>query len=429
MARAYLLGVWFIVGCAGDHREMPVKVFALPAPELSESAYEPHLAIDPEDPRRIVVAAQYGLSRNRGGRKIWTWQTDDGGATWQGAEQPLPGGAQSTVAADAVAGFSIDGEALLTFLFADSVAFKGGLAFTRSGTRDLILGPAQVVARDRLDSGGGAIDKPWLGVDRGSVSPGRGSIHLTWHENRPLPSRTVETTAMMATSRDQGRTWSRPSRLGPFFGVVPLVRASGDLTLVGTDRDGRAIVALTPEVGGSVSAIDTIATTGPGWTIDLPTATVTGDDHVVACWNEVGPADSTRLRCGRGNGRVPWQTRELTSPTGSVELPALTAASSGVWLAVYLASADTVSVALFRSADGGVSFAPDRILKSHPIRRDRICLNPAAACRRELPPTGGYFPGDYVGIAAADQRVVVAFALPDSAAGGRSTIHVAIVRP
>ncbi|MBM4186067.1 MAG: hypothetical protein FJ206_02030 [Gemmatimonadetes bacterium] len=419
-----------VAACGRADPGPPTRLVALPAPELREAAFEPHLAIDPDDPDRILVAAQYGLSRNRGGRKIWTWHTDDGGRTWQGAEQPLPGGPRSTMAADAVTAFTQRGEALMAFLFADSATFQGGLALTRSGPGNLILGPARVVARDDLDQGGGAIDKGWLAVDRWPISPRRGTVYLTWHRNRPLPGRRVETAAMVAASNDGGRTWRDPRILGAWTGVQVVTRPTGEYTVVGIDPPERLLVALSSGSGGTeMSTVDTIAAAPPGWTVDLPSAAVTRSDRLVVCWSEIGPADSTRLRCGRGDGRSPWQVGDVATGVARAGLPALAAAGDDVWLAALLATPDSVALGLFRSVDDGGSFTLAQKLAARPFRRDLLCLASAAPCRR-TPPDRVYFPGDYLGATATPNRVVVAFPMPEGTHPNvQSVIHVAIIRP
>jgi hypothetical protein len=187
-ARILLALAALTAGCGGpDGRRAGTRSIALPAPELIEPAFEPHLSIDPDDPDRIVVAAHYGVGYNRGGRKIWTWRTGDGGRSWTGSEMPLPA-ADAALAADAVTGFGLDGSAYLTFLFADTAGrrFNGGAALTRDAAGTSSFGPAGIVARGGLDSpAGAAVDKGWLAIDRGARSPHRGTVYLTWHLNRP----------------------------------------------------------------------------------------------------------------------------------------------------------------------------------------------------------------------------------------------------
>src|SRR5262245_36148762 len=57
------------------------RVIALPPPEPGAGVYEPHIAIDPADPDRIAVGAQWG-TKNGHGRWFYIWTSEDGGSTW-----------------------------------------------------------------------------------------------------------------------------------------------------------------------------------------------------------------------------------------------------------------------------------------------------------------------------------------------------------
>ncbi len=415
----------------GEPPPPSLRTIPLPAPELSQPAFEPHVAVDPNDPDRIVVAAQYGISRNRGGRKIWTWGSEDGGRTWTGAEMPLPGAA-TTMAADAVTAFSLDGSALLTFLFADSTTFQGGAAFTRSAPDNLLFGPASVVVRDRLTDGGGAIDKGWLAVDRGATSPLRGTAYLSWHANRPLPDRTVESFLWLASTRDAGKTWSEPVRVTGHFGGQVAVRSTGTIDLVYADRDGRVLLHGSSDDGGrTFGSVDTVTIAPAGEVLDLPSLVVTPGDTAVVCWAQGPESESPgfRIRCATGAPEYGWALVDLEpSSAGAAGFPALAANPRGIWVASYRADSTSLTVRLHRSVDGGRSYAVFDTLASRPFGLDRFCPAPAAACRRTLGQTRAFFPGDYVGIAATKDRVVVAFALPTDDPTTRSSILTSIVR-
>lgn len=420
------------VACASEAPQPPISTIPLPPPELTQPAFEPHISIDPNDSHRIIVSAQYGISRNRGGRKIWTWGSEDGGRTWRGAEMPLPS-AVATMAADAVTTFALDGSAVMTFLFADSVTFQGGAAVTRSAPDNLIFGPASVVVRDRLTEGGGAIDKGWLAVDRGVTSPLRGAIYLSWHANRPLPNRMVESVLWLATSRNGAKNWSEPVKVSEHFGGQVAVRSSGALDLVFADRDGRVLLHAPSDEGGlTFGGADTIAVTEAGRVFDLPSLAITPGDTVVVCWAQ-GPETDSRgyaIRCGV-NHDGGWATVDLEpSPLAprSAGFPAVAANPSGIWVVSYAADSATVSARIHRSVDGGRTYQLYQTLASRPFGLDRFCPAPSAPCRRTLNQTGAYFPGDYVGIAAANDRVVTAVALPEgNDATGRSSIFVTII--
>ena len=84
------------------------SLVALVPPGPGVSVYEPHIAIDPSNPDRIAVGAQYGVRGGRGGRNIQLWLSEDGGRSWHTTRVPRPR-LDGEFAADALTGFHADG--------------------------------------------------------------------------------------------------------------------------------------------------------------------------------------------------------------------------------------------------------------------------------------------------------------------------------
>jgi hypothetical protein len=410
---------------------------ALTPPELTQPAFEPHLSIDPDDPDRIVVAAHYGVGYNRGGRKIWTWRTDDGGRSWTGNEMPLPA-AGAALAADAVTGFGLDGSAYLTFLFADTAGrrFNGGAALTRDAAGTSSFGPASVVARGGLDSpAGAAVDKGWLAIDRGGASPHRGTLYLSWHLNRPdLATGTVHSSFWLAASRDGGDTFAEPVRIAQAFHGQVAVRNDGTVDVIFGPRDRNTLLhAVSDDGGRTFSAPDTVVDFGDSVTVDVPHLLATGGARLLVCWSQATAADTTRYdaRCAHSPTGSSWDPPrpvvQSLPQTSSVGYPVTAAAGDAVWLLAYRADADTTRVILFRSSDGGRSFDDGRELARRPPGGRPFCIAASAPCRRA---DVAFFPGDYFGLAATPTRVAAAYVLPDEAdPGGRATVYVSIREP
>lgn len=420
-------------GCA-DAPSLATRSFALAAPELTEPAFEPHLSIDPDDPDRIVVAAHYGVGYNRGGRKIWSWQTDDGGRRWTGLELPPPS-AETGLAADAVTGFDLQGTALVTYLFADTSGrrFNGGAALARGTGRGPGFGPAMVVTRGGLDSpAGAAVDKGWLAVDRGATSPHRGRVYLSWHLNRPdFTTGTVHSTFWLAASHDGGATFSEPTRVAEAFHGQVAAGPDGTVHVIFGGRAGRALLhAASTDAGRSFGPPDTVVTLGDSIGVDVPHLTVTARGLLV-CWAEApreGPARYT-VRCARSGSGLRWEPPVAVAPDlppeSALGFPVTAAAQGGVWLLAYRADPDTVRVVLLRSTDGGASFAPARELARRALPASRFCIAAGAACRRA---PDAFFPGDYAGLAATASRVAAAYVLPEGdSADGRPTVYVTVM--
>lgn len=416
-----------LIGAAGCDRvpDSPsVVVVALPVLDSVTGLREPHAALDPTRPDRLIVAAQYGPGYNRGGRRIWTWSSADGGRTWSGADMPVPGAA-TVLAADPVTAFGTDGRAMVAFLYADS-GFRGGAALTRSDPATLDLGPAHRVVADRLDHGGGAVDKDWLAVDRSPVSPFLGTVYLSWHFNRPLPDHQVESSLWVAASRDQGSTWSEPSRVTGHFGGQIATASNGALEAV-LQADSSAILHTTSADGGrSFDAVDTVARRSAGGSVDLPTLAVLPGDTLLVCWAEPDSTPDTGIRCGRGwNGS--WKMAARFPAGGARGLPAVAVGLTAVWLLAYQADSAATRVELWRSGDGGRRFTRHSVLAERPFGRAFVCLAGGGPCRSD---PKRFFPGDYVGLAAGADRVLAAFTLPAGPdPAGPTQIYAAVVRP
>lgn len=415
-----------LAACGGEPPAPAVRTVALPAPEADQPAFEPHLAIDPANPDRIVVAAQYGVGYNRGGRKIWTWTSGDGGASWSGATMPIPV-PNAVLAADAVTGFDREGRAVLVFLATDS-AFRGGAALTRTGPEDLQFGPARIVVPDRFDQGEGPIDKGWLAIDRAPTSPFAGAIYLSWHVMRLLPERQVESTLWLNQLR--GDRWGEPTRIGTNFGSQVETRSTGVIDLVFGSSDDRTLLHTTSDDGGrTVAAPDTVVVLPDSLGLEGPTIAIESGDTVAVCWSEGrrGAGSGHAVACARMGGNGPWSPPNRIAPPagGSIGFPAIAASPEGLWLLAYRSDSASTTVELFRSV-GGAGFQPERSLASRPFGGSRFCPAPGAPCRRD---TTAYFPGDYFGLAVADRRVAAAYTLPlDDSPTGRSTVFVSLIR-
>jgi len=421
----------------------PSMTFALPAPGQTEPAFEPHLSIDRSNPDRILIAAHYGVGYNRGGERIWTWHSSDGGRSWTGADMPLPS-ATASLAADAVTGFDANGRGYLTFLFADTAGrrFAGGaaLAVTAAGTLD--PGPARVIAKGGLGEGG-AIDKGWLAIDRKPTSPLYGAVYLSWHRMVPDFDRgTVSATFWIARSQDGGRTFSEPGLGAKAFSGQIAVRSSGTLDAIYAPEGQPLILHVASDDGGQTfSPPDTVARLAAGsdgspapGALDVPHL-MTYRDSLLACWSSARGADSTRYEahCSTSADGVRWEAPVATipdlGPSQSFGFPITAASRSGWWLLGYLGDSSVTRVMLYRSTDGGRTWKEFRELARRALGTDRLCLAAGAPCRKA--PLGTvFFPGDYFGLDAADDRVAAAYVLPvDDRPDGLATVYVSLVAP
>jgi len=430
-------------GCEPAPPPLAVRSFALPAPEAREPAFEPHLSIDPSNPDRILVAAHYGVGYNRGGRRIWIWETVDGGRTWIGAQMPLPD-SRAALAADAVTGFDAGGRGYLTFLFADTTGrrFDGGAALSVTADGSPSLGPARLIVSGGLDRGG-AIDKGWLAIDRSATSPSRGSIYLSWHRNRPdFATGTVASSFWVAASRDQGRTFEPEVRVADAFSGQIAVRRDGTVDAIFAPRAGGSLLhAASVDGGRTFSVADTVVAPAVGpdaaigaFSLDVPHLLAHGDSLLV-CWSEARQADTTRyaVRCAGSPDGARWDSPAPVvvdlPPDQSLGFPTTAASSSGLWLLAYHGDSTATRVVLFRSVDGGRRWTEFRELARRNLGIDRFCLAAGGPCRRAEVGTA-FFPGDYFGLDASGDRLVAAYVLPaEDRPDGLATVYLSIIIP
>src|SRR5262245_9549536 len=82
LARRWLVVAMALAACRATDAPAVPRTTVLPSPAGGSEAFEPSIAMDPTNPDRIVVAAQYGVPFARGGKGIWVWRSADGGRTW-----------------------------------------------------------------------------------------------------------------------------------------------------------------------------------------------------------------------------------------------------------------------------------------------------------------------------------------------------------
>jgi hypothetical protein len=136
------------------------------------------------------------------------------------------------------------------------------------------------------------------------------------------------------------------------------------------------------------------------------------------------------IRSDDGSGWSAPAPLDLDPPIGStthMALPALANDGEDWWLLTYMADDAETRVVLFRSRDRGESFQLDRTLATRSVPADRFALGGSytlALCDDVA------HAGHYVGLAAAQSRVVAAFVLPETDEPlSRATAYVAVVDP
>lgn len=407
-----------------------VATVVLPAPDDSASAFEPHVAIDPENPERIVVGAQYGAGYNRGGLRFWTWASGDGGQTWQGKETlPRTLRRMPTMAADLSLAFSPHGAVLLFGISGDSARSVGprlsvpeaalALAVSTDGGRT--FAPRALVGRpeDVSPTAFEVSDKPWMTVDRHPESPYQGSLYLAWTRvsvRLDTDALSITRRLVLSLSRDEGRRIAPPVFIAEEgLGAQLAVRADGTLDVVWLEADSArtGVLHAASHDGGATFSPPVVLerTADSAETLGLPTLAAGASGDLLACWTRSRESAWTIVRCSHHRPGHGWSVPApaLTLPAGATAgYPAVAATQDAWWLLSYQAEAFATRVLLLRSEDGR-TFAVRDTLASLPLPLEGFCADPMLSCRADL---RMFTPGDYVALAAGGERLAAAYVLP-----------------
>ena len=454
-------------------------LIALDPPSPGVSVFEPHIAIDPRNPNRIAVAAQYGIRGGRGGRNLQLWVSEDSGRKWFSRRVPRPK-LDGEFAADPLVGFHEDGSLVISSNFGRKwiADLNDGRSYSRRSVppadKLLTLNGQTPPPDDLLTSGGIAVshtpdggrtlaatvvpgispgaDKTSMAFDRFLASAHRGAMYVSWSDQVP--------SVHVTRSTDGGQTFAEPvmvktTALAAMQQIA--VRPDGSVHLVWTPAGvpgvtdqlnpqsdappdaGKLIYhAVSTDGGATFSEPATVASHAGVGMVGIPSLAVDARGAMLWVWGQAGALPDPavrpvlqprhRLYAIRSEDGTTWSTPfELCrwQPAGThMGLPAVTSDGTSWWILAYLADEKETRVVLLRSADDGRRFELDRTLATRPFAADEISLLGTYLLRfaDDAPQIG-----DYVGIAATGARVAAAFVLPESGrADSRATIYVAL---
>lgn len=427
-----------------------IRTLILKGPEVAE----PSIGIDPADPRRLVVAAMYGLPFEEGGKDIWTWRSDDYGTSWIGERLPPPAikDEASAFAADVVVGFAEDRAALATWIASGSRgSATGGIYVSREPSGSNEFGaPTRVMTNVRTAETLTVHDKPWMVVDRSATSPFKGSVYVTSSEfalgARLRPDRAVHPPLVFSVSHDNGRSFSAPRSIAEgAFGGYLAVAEDGSVHIVytqlvwsggmeGHTSASNAVYYIRSTDGGaSFSRPLRLAITGERNWVDMPSVAVRPDGSILACWTQVVKAEehASQTRCATKIAGQGWTAAATPiirlGPSATVAWPVVAATKRAWYLLVYLVDSAKTRVTLFRSTRG-LHFVKVATLAAVPgLGRDKLCLNASGRCRRAMK---NLFPvGDYVSLTSGGGGVAAAYVLPrpgEPPSAGAAAVYVSL---
>jgi hypothetical protein len=401
---------------------------------------EPHLAVAPDDPKRLFAVAQTIVPELgfASGQEL-LWRTEDGGKSW--TRSPLLGGSENSTAGisgDPVVAAGSNGLVLFGTLTFDldagaetatehvgtRVSTDGGASFTAFGGADQATLPVCLFAGSCLPPAPPSLkflDKPWLAVDatRGAFA---GSAYLVWlrvdlgNGRREL---------VISRSPDEGRTYGRPVVLQDssdeeMAGLEELaqvaVRPDGTVDAVWNGvRRGRPLIlhAVSRDGGANFSAPERVVRLRPQANRSgiVTSLAVSRRGRLGLCWSQAQSPDryDARVACKVTDKRGVWgPAREILPDNGDRQyLPAATFQGERLWAAAYVSSATSTRLLAVRYERR--RFGDPITVNSWPIASDRICAPHPPDCQE-----GQTFIGDYIGLIATRRRVVAAYIEPSA---------------
>lgn len=178
---------------AGRAAEPAVNTVVLPDPDAKPKyhCWEPHVAVDPDQPDRVVVAAMYRGQigegeKARGDCTLFAWRSEDAGRKWSTPAAPF-------VTADRPAG-CLGADTVLAFGANKTCWFSGcdydwkvpgtpsysSIKVARSDDGGKTwAAPLAVTELDNVKTGKGLLDKQWVAVDRGGGKRA-GTVYVAW---------------------------------------------------------------------------------------------------------------------------------------------------------------------------------------------------------------------------------------------------------
>jgi hypothetical protein len=416
----------------------------LPAGELLS---EPHIAVDPVHPSRLVAVAQtfHGLV---------VWRSADGGSSWHGPVT-LRGSRRGTGygSGDPVATIDREGSVLaagVTFDRRGRCTLLERVGSYRSGdggaefARLASTGPTVALPRhffgvpplpqcpippglDHMTT----LDKPWIAA--GATRATAGSVYLSWTRfDQFLDGRTFAT-LYLSVSRDGGKSYRPP------VVVSPRAAPPGSLeqySQVGVRPDGTVDVIWNGLWNGRPGVLHRSSadgrTFGPAEPVTLLPKGATTDGLATSlaispagrlgvCWSASAlAAYRPKVACSTSWGDGTW-TRPVFPFTsyGLQYLPAAAFEGERLWVAAYRSVAGTTRVLLAGSTGRG-AFAEPVVLARRPYGLRELCGTRPPDCYPSQ-----RFVGDYIGAAASRDTVWVDFVLPQGAPESPNRVYVA----
>jgi BNR repeat protein len=409
-----------------------------PSGSEPDTVVEPYVSVDPRHPNVAVAVFQEGRFPDGGAAAIGFAASRDGGGTW--THGLLPGltkafGGEYMRASDPSVAFDADGAA-----YASTIVIRGpdreeGIAVNRSDDGGRNWNQPVLIQRDPGRAGD---DFPRVAVDTAPASSHRGRVYVTYARRDRV---------VLRWSDDRGATWSALGFVSPGRASVPNVAVGPDgaLTVVyGTQRrrEPPRLVSRTSRDGGptfgpqaDIGVMRPRASRGLRATGVQELAVDPFDGTLFVVWVDVAKRhdglNDVVLSRSTDVGAT-WSSPAKVNPDGSGSglnhlLPTVAAPAARVRV-VYMTREQsagkpsaTLQLNLVTSSNGGATFGEEGT------------IGPPSDLRfaAQVRPGHTRFVGDYIGVAASSESLLVVWSrsFPPAGVGGYHTTAWAAVIP
>lgn len=401
---------------------------------------EPAIIADPANPDHVAVAAmvEHRTARDSAGRyeqnhrahastRVW-WSTD-AGASWSEGQDLLPD--FSGLAADlkGMSGQELsDGDGTMAGLpdgrFSIAVVVTDWFDTTGTSAPNTGEGPYEGLFVATQGAPGSSFSQgvrmdlsdipkpsytyphvPTLFADRWDTSPRRGSLYLTYMGQMGTRD-AVQRAMFLKVSTDGGKSFSRAKELPNTRGWLPnndaAIAPDGALHLL-SNRDSTKVFHAISRDGGETFSEPTPIRTRPNATDHWPYIRIgeRGKNRgailatLQQSWGtrEERHTDVIVSVTTSGETLAPFTRLDSSLAEGhELRLPAPAVSENAFWVLAYRDNAKGAEVVLYRSIDDGASWHESRVL----------------AARN----TKDFYPGHFVSLSAAGNRLYAAYALP-----------------
>ncbi|HUI78026.1 MAG TPA: sialidase family protein [Bryobacteraceae bacterium] len=394
------------------------------------SFHTPSIAVNPANPREVVVGFQ---------SKVSAAYSTDGGEHWAVAPGTAPENYRST--GDTSITYDRQGHAILCFIAFDGAGpFKywghnpkrNGILVRRSLDGGKTWEPRTIPVIEHAEAPGIPFeDKPYIVADNQPKSPYFGNLYVGWSQDG-----IEDALIVLSRSTDGGLTWSTPVRIsdqaglprddnGTVEGFAGVVAPDGALHVVWSDNASHVAYTVSRDGGKTFSRNRSIADTAPSHFVVLgaeeangyPQIAIAPDAKLYVAWSDYRNGDVDVFCISSADGGRTWSraVRVNSDPLHDssdqfFQWMAVDPVSGTVNVLFYDRRRDpankSAEVVLARSTDGGRTFR-NYLLSDH-----------------AFDPKGGMI-GEYTGLTAFGDRVYGSWTEIVPPAGGSD--HLAAV--